>query len=122
MLQNVAVCCNLPDWADGGLVRGLRVYVARVAVCCSVLQCVAVYCSVLQCVAVYLTGQMEDLCAWLACVCSACCSVLQCIAVCRSVSQCVAVCCNVLLCVAVCCSVLATHDDAMWVTVWCSVW
>jgi len=54
----------------------------RVAVCCSVLQCVAVCCSVLQCVAV-------------------CCSVLQCDAVCCSVLQCVAVCCSVLQCVAV---------------------
>ena len=35
----------------------------RVAVCCSVLQCVAVSCSMMQCVAV-------------------CCSVLQCVAVC----------------------------------------
>jgi len=42
----------------------------KLAVCCSVLQCVWV---VLQCVAV-------------------CCSVLQCVAVCCSVLQCVAVC------------------------------
>jgi len=54
--------------------RTLTVCNVRVAVCCSVLQCVAVCCSVLQCVAVY-------------------CSVLQCIC---SVLQCVAVCCSVL--------------------------
>jgi len=42
----------------------------RVAVCCSVLQCVAVCCSVLQSVAVW-------------------CSVLQCVVVCCSVLQCV---------------------------------
>jgi len=47
----------------------------RVAVCCSVLQCVVVCCSVLQCVAV-------------------CCSVLQCAAVCCRVLQCVAVLCG----------------------------
>jgi len=51
----------------------------RVAVCCSVLQCVAVCCSVLQCVAV-------------------CCSVLQCVAACCSVRQYVAMCCSVFQC------------------------
>jgi len=55
-LQLVAVICQL------------RRVGARVAKCCSVLQCVAVCCSVLQCVAV-------------------CCSVLQCVAVCCSVLQ-----------------------------------
>ena len=83
---------------------------ASYAVFCSVLQCVifllvtlyfdlddkrvAVCCSVLQCVAV-------------------CCSGLQCFALCSSVLQCVAVCCSVLRCdivsfksFAVCCSVL----------------
>jgi len=57
---------------------------ARVAVCCSVLQCDAVCCSVLQCGAVW-------------------CSVLQCVAVCCSVLQCDAVCCSVVQCVALCC-------------------
>jgi len=46
----------------------LQCVAVRVAVCCSVLQCVAVCCSVLQCVAV-------------------CCSVLQCVAVCCSALQ-----------------------------------
>ena len=73
-----------------GVEHLLRMHL-RIAVCCSVLQCVwrcvAVCHSVLQCVAV-------------------CCSVLQCVAVCFSVLQCVAVCCSVLQCVAVCCSML----------------
>ena len=56
--------------------RGISI--SRVAVCCSVLQCVALCGSVLQCVAV-------------------CCSVLQCVAVCCCALQCVAVC----VCVAV---------------------
>jgi len=84
----------------------------RVAVCCSVFQCVAVCCSVLQCVAVRAdvvlrlggdeytrhgvhTGKMY-----------ACCSALQCVAVCCSMLQCVAVFCSMLKCAAVCCSVL----------------
>ena len=56
-------------------------YVMRVIVCCSVLQCVAVRCSVLRCGAV-------------------CCSALQCIAVRCGVLQFVAVRCGVLQCVA----------------------
>ena len=58
----------------------------RVAVCCSVLQCVAVCYRVVQCVAVW-------------------CSVVQCVAVCCSVMQCIAVYCSVVHCVVVCCSV-----------------
>ena len=84
----------------GGGEDGLRLQVPsniRVAVCCSVLQCVAVCCSVLQCVTVC--------CSVLQCV-AVCCSVLQCVTVCCSVLQCVAVCCSVVQCVAVCCSVL----------------
>jgi len=76
----------------------------RVAVCCSVLQCVTdvetesvrhVYQpmeGVLQCVAVF-------------------CSVLQCVAVCCSVLQCVVMCCSVLQFAAVCCSVLQCCQD-----------
>ena len=62
----------------------------RVAVCCSVLQCVAVCCS-LQCVAVLVRVF---------------CSVLQCVAVCCSVVQRVAVSYSVQCCerVAMCCS------------------
>jgi len=75
----------------------LRNRQVRVAVCCSVLQCVAVCCSVLQCVAV---------CCSVVQYVAVCCSVLQCVAVCCSVSQRVAVCCSVLQCAAVCCSVL----------------
>jgi len=63
------------EWALGMPVHHLYVclslefsfYYCRVAVCCSVLQCVAVCCSVLQRVAV-------------------CCNVLQCVAACCSVS------------------------------------
>ena len=57
--SRVAVCCNE-------------------AVCCSALQRVAVRCSVLQCV------------VWIA----VCCGVLQCVAVCCSVLQCVAALCQ----------------------------
>jgi len=69
----------------------------RVAVCCSVLQCVAMlYFSAIQC--------EEDIHSTLF-VTLVCCSVLQCVAVCCSVLQCVAVCCSALQCVAVRCSV-----------------
>jgi len=59
--------------AGGRGADGVRV---RVAVCCSVLQCVAVCCSVSQCVAKCVLRR------WGMC---ACCSVLQCVAVCCSV-------------------------------------
>jgi len=69
--QCVAVCCSVvavfcsvlqdSNWALQSLVRCHR-RCLRVAVCCSVLQCVAVCCSALQFVAV-------------------CCSLLQCVAV-----------------------------------------
>jgi len=58
--RNASSFENLPRVDEGPLP-------VRVAVCCSVLQCVAVWCSVVQCGAV-------------------CCSVLQCVAVCCSVS------------------------------------
>jgi len=70
----------------------------RVAVCCSVLQCVAVCCSVLQCVAInvqcaeYRDNAMGRY---------ACCSVLQRVAACCSVLQRVTACCSVLQRVAV---------------------
>ena len=50
-------------------------YVLRVAVCCSVLQCVAVSCGELQCVAAL---------SCFASLCAESCSVLQCVAVCCS--------------------------------------
>jgi len=95
-LQRVAVCCSVSQC---------------VVVCCSVLQCVAVCCSVLQCVSVccsvlrilHLAGLFRK---W-------CCSVLhvlQCVAVCCSVLQCVAVWCSVLQCVAICaCTLVCMH-------------
>ena len=85
----------------------LSIWMKRVAVCCSVLQCVAVYCSVLQCVAVY--------CSVVQCV-AMCCSVSQCVAVhryelqrvalCCSASPYVVMCCKALQCIAVCFSAL----------------
>ena len=104
----------------------------RVAVYCSVLQCVAVCCSVLQCVAVRCIALQHVA----ACCCETClihtlivphiiailiatqlqgdgkqcvaahCSVLLCVAVCSSALQCVAVCCNVLPYLTMSCSVL----------------
>jgi len=69
----------------------------RVAVCCSVLQCVAVRCSVL-----HTAKDTSPVAAR---------HPLQCAAVCCSVLQCVAVCCSVLQCIAVCCRVLHTAKD-----------
>ena len=63
----------------------------RVAVCCSVLQCVAVCCTVLATIFRIVT------------TCSSVCEEVT-----RCVLRCVAVCCSALQCVAVCCSVLAT--------------
>jgi len=62
VLHCVAVCCGVSDWQ-------VETLESRLAVCCSVLQCVAVCCSVLQCVTS--------------------CSVLQCVAVCCCVMHCV---------------------------------
>ena len=94
---------------------------ARVAVCCSMLQCVAVRSSVLQCVAV-CCGEIEARVHSFSHVSpillfhshiqsqadrvAVCCSVLQCAVVCCSVVQYVAVCCSVLQCVAVCCHII----------------
>ena len=94
----------------------------RVAVCCSVLQCVAVCYSVLQCVVMRCDVSFSHPAAFCVCRTSSltvvrlcvlqCCSVLQCVAVCCRVLQCVAeccsivVCCSVLRCVAVCHSVI----------------
>jgi len=93
----------------------------RVAVCCSVLQCVAMCCSVLQRVGL-CRNVLEPLCISLyprlscklyADIYFLCCSVLQCVAVWCSVVQCGAVCCSVLQCddqsqcVGVCWGVLA---------------
>jgi len=100
----------------------------RVAMCCSVLQCVAVCCSKKIVAAqrklsryMYSCNQCAQIsmlqCAALRCSvlqCAAvyssvlqcvaeCCSVLQCVAL--SVLQCAAVCCNVLQYIALCCSV-----------------
>jgi len=80
-----------------------------------VLQRVAVCCSVLQCVLQPVPEKTRDSCCSVLPRVAACCSVLQCVAVrytarsredSRLVLQCVAVCCSVLQCVAVCCSVL----------------
>ena len=79
----VCVClsnfCKLEQWVCFYLRLTIRAWCRvlaslRVAVSCSVLQCVAVCCSVLHCVAL-------------------CCSVLQCVAVCCIVLHCVEVCC-----------------------------
>jgi len=93
---------------------------ARVAVCCSMLQCVAVRSSVLQCVAV-CCGEIEARVHSFSHVSpillfnshiqsqadrvAVCCSVLQCAVVCCSVVQYVAVCCSVLQCVGISSSV-----------------
>jgi len=88
VLERVAVCCSLVQC------------VAVVAVCCSVLQCVAVCCSVLE-----TSCQISSFLSWSVCsmCCSVCCSVLRrvrgvmpnveltCIGVCCSVMQCDAV-------------------------------
>ena len=104
---------------------------ARVAVCCSMLQCVAVCCSVLQFVAVKSRrvsthSHMSTLYCFSIATFSSKRTMLQCVAVCCSVTsntkqtskhvyqtrvhtsvlQRAAVCCSVLQCVAVCCSVL----------------
>jgi len=114
------VCVKTHIFKDIGLVRVIQ----RIAQCCSVLhgvavrysECasrdihiketrVAVRCSVLQCVAVcasrdnHIKETRVGRCVHLriqGCV-------LQCVAVRCSVLQCVAVCCSVLQCVAVCC-------------------
>jgi len=67
----------------------LWVMCLRVAVCCSVLQCVAVCCSVLQRVAVCLR---MCLCFFTWCLCGLFVCVLQCVAVCCSVLHCVCAC------------------------------
>ena len=75
-----------------------RCHPIRVAVCCSVLQCVVVSCSILYCVAVCcIQLQCAAACSHDDCVCvcgieSECCSVLQCVAACCSVMPCVSVC------------------------------
>jgi len=77
--------------------------------CCNQLQRVAVCCSVLQCVVNLVCLQCTSSPTFLTQVCvyvAACCSVLQYVAVCCSVVKIVCVCCSVLQCVAVCCSVL----------------
>jgi len=74
------------------------------------LQRVAVRCSVLQCVTYIAHTDIKRVIAdarKLACIMlQVCCSILQCVAVCYCVLQCVAACCSMLQCVAVCCSVL----------------
>ena len=83
-----------------------RVWI-RVAVCCSVLQCVAACCSVLQRVA----ACCSVICAWHdTCVNS----------VCELVLQCVAVCCSVLQRVAACCSVICVWHDTCVNSAWFS--
>ena len=72
--HTIYICTNIQRVAK----EASHLYLARITVCCSVLQCIAVRCSVLQCVAV-------------------CCSVLQCVTVCCGVLRCVAVCCIIVL-------------------------
>jgi len=82
VLRCVAVCCsvlqlfcaNYLAFAQSPTKRS-HVFLAHVAVSCSVLQCVTVCYNVLQCVVT-------------------CCNVLQYVAVCCGVLQCVAVCCR----------------------------
>jgi len=69
----------------------------------SVLQRVAVCCSMLQCVELVIHDDTHY--AFYIAFCVSC-SMLQCVAVCCSVLQCVAVCCSALQCVAVRCSAL----------------
>jgi len=95
VLQCVVVCCRVWCRQSSGINS------ERVAVCCSVLQCVAVCCSVLPCVAVccsrFLHRTRLETVVWAA-------EVRNKFRMCCSVSQCVAECCSVLQCVAVCCS------------------
>ena len=130
MLQCIAVCCVS---AISALLYYRDLECVRVAVCCSVLQCVALPPSVLLCCIARLVVCV--CCSVFHCVAVGC-SVLRrvavfciaatgalffqhnlgcvCVAVCCSVSQCVALCCDVLHClhlycnrsVAVCCSLL----------------
>ena len=119
-MQQVVVCCSVLQYgvvcysvqtvaqdARASTQRSVFAEAFRVALCCSVLQCVAVFCSVLKCVTVCCNVLQCDLvcCSVLRCV-AVCCSVLECAVVCYSVLQYVTVCCSVLQCVAVCCSVL----------------
>ena len=75
VLQRLAVCCSVLNCVVKLEYDPFPSYIYKVcvAVRCNVLQCVAVCCNMLQDVAV-------------------CCSVLQCVAVCRSVLQCVILC------------------------------
>jgi len=117
VLQCVAVCCSVfqrgvarPGLHCLGVCGAYFLVRQRVAVCCSVLQCVAVCHSVSQCVAVSCSELQ-----WVA----VCCNVLQCVALCCIVLQIYRgllthiakyiigifeECCSMLQCVAVCCS------------------
>jgi len=70
----------------------------RVAVCCSVLQCVE--CVAVQDLALEDLAQLQRTTSKRLATKDAPASVLQCDAVCYGVLQCVAVCCSVLRCVA----------------------
>ena len=99
MLQCVAVCCSVFEFADS--MRGCPLHsCACVAVC--VLQRVAVCCNVLQCVAVCLFFTSGA--AWQSLDPRP--TVLQIVAVCCRVLQYITECCSMLQYVAVCCSML----------------
>jgi len=110
--QRVAVCCSVLQCVAVRCGCILLVSVLIKFVCCNALQCVvqcaAVCCSMLQCVAaVFSLYLCEELQP------AVCCNVLQCVAMRCNVLQCVATCCNVLQCVAVCCS------NALWLSLAC---
>jgi len=85
------------------MVRILEILIVlqRVAVCCSVLQCVTAG-RVPQSRGTFREGEIarDSQCFAVGC------SMLQCVAVCCGVLYCVAVCCTVLQRAAMCCSVL----------------
>jgi len=93
----VAGVLNLLQCVRACILRFAPLCNLRVAVSCSVLQCIAVRCSALQCVAVCCSVRLK----WHSNVKLTCCSVLQCVAVCCSVLQCSAceaVPCSIYLC------------------------
>ena len=100
-IERVAMCCSVLQCVLQSVAVSIHTYkrcvLQCVALCYSLLQCASVYCFVLQRVVVCCSILQSN---------AVCCSVLQCVAVCCSVLQCTAVCCSVLQCVAVCCSVL----------------
>jgi len=73
VMQRVAVCCSVLQCIAFEKTPGISIVCVGTAECCRVLPCVAVYCRV-----------FPGICSGN----TVCCSVLQCVAVCCSVLQC----------------------------------